>query len=262
MDWIFNVPLLVLGASIAALFAAFGVAGMWLTHRTIVPRLAVGAHDNEFTGVILNGMLIIYGLAVALIVVAVWENYADVSKLVSKEATAIALVYRDAGGYPNPARDRLRRDLGTYTQYIIQQAWPLQRRGIVPSGGVDLMNRVQDDLFAFAPSTEAQKILHGEALRAYNNLIDARRLRLDAVGSGLPTAMWAVVLIGASISLLASFLFRTQSLRLHYTMVGLLASLMGLVIFLILIYDHPFRGTHGLGPQAYELIVDQLMKPE
>ena len=27
-------------------------------------------------------------------------------------------------------------------------------------------------------------------------------------------------------------------------------SLMGLVIFLILIYDHPFRGTHGLGPAA------------
>lgn len=260
MEWIFNVPLLLLGASIAALFTAVGIAGMWLTHRLVLPRLGVGAHDNEFTGVILHGMLVIYGLAVALIVVAVWENYTSVEKLASREATAIAMLYRDAGGYPNPTRDRVRLGMAAYTEHVIQEAWPLQRRGIVPSGGVMLINQVQDDLIAFAPATEAEKILHAEALHAYNNLIESRRLRLDAVRSGLPAAMWTIVLIGALISLAASFVFRVQSLRLHYTMVGLLASLMGLVVFLILVYDSPFRGSHGLSPEAYELVYDQLIK--
>ena len=42
-------------------------------------------------------------------------------------------------------------------------------------------------------------------------------------------------------------------------MVGLLASLMGLLIFLIVIYDRPFRGSHGVSSEAYELIYNQLM---
>jgi hypothetical protein len=260
MEWIFNIPLLMLGVLIAAALTAASVGGLWATHRFIAPHLVVGAHDNEFTGVILHGMLVIYGLAVALIVVAVWENYTSVSKLVSREATAIAVLYRDTAGYPDPTRDRIRQDIAAYTEYVIEQAWPLQRRAIVPSGGVELIDRVQHDLFAVEPATEAQKLLHGEALRAYNNLIEARRLRLDAVGSGLPPAMWTIVLLGGLISLSASFLFRVQSLSLHYTMVGLLASLMGLVVFLILVYDYPFRGSHGLGPEAYELVYQQLIK--
>jgi hypothetical protein len=41
--------------------------------------------------------------------------------------------------------------------------------------------------------TEGQKLLHGETLGAYNQLIQARRLRLDAVGTGVPAVMWAVI---------------------------------------------------------------------
>jgi Protein of unknown function (DUF4239) len=260
MQWIYSVPLFPLGVLITIVFVGVGLSGMWLTQKFILPRLNVSAHDNEFTGAIIHGMLVIYGLAVALIVVAVWENYADVSKLVSREATAIAMLYRDVGAYPDSTSERLQHSLRTYTDEIIGEAWPLQRRGIIPTHGVELMNNFEDIIFAFAPKTEEQKILHAEALHAYNNLIEARRLRLDAVRSGLPGAMWAVVLLGALISLTSSFMFRVESAPLHYTMVSLLAALMGLVVFLILIYDSPFRGTHGVGSEAYELIRDHLMR--
>jgi hypothetical protein len=69
---------------------------------------------------------------------------------------------------------------------VIHEAWPLQQRGQVPSAGVERMNRFQDMLISFEPATEGQKLLHGETLQAYNNMIQARRLRLDAVGTGLP----------------------------------------------------------------------------
>ena len=56
-----------------------------------------------------------------------------------------------------------------------------------------------------------------------------------------------------------AFLFHVHSIRLHYTMVALLACLMGLVVFLIVTYDAPFRGTHGVDSEPYELILTQLM---
>ena len=259
MHWIYSVPLFPLGVLISLAFVTVGVAGMWLTHRHVRPHLAVREHHTEFTAVIIEGILIIYGLAIALILVSVWENYAEASTLVSNEATAIAMLYRDSGAYPEPTRGRLHEELRGYTEYVVKRAWPEQRRGGTPIEGVAWMNRVQDELFKFEPETESQKILHAEALHAFNHLIEARRLRLDAVRFGMPAAMWSVVILGALISLTASFLFQVDSGRLHYTMVGLLACLMGLVVFLIVSYDAPFRGTHGVDAEPYELVLRQLV---
>ena len=121
------------------------------------------------------------------------------------------------------------------------------------------MNRFQAMLVTFEPATEGQKLLHGETLRAYNQLIQARRLRLDAVNTGLPAVMWAVIVVGAFIGLSASFFFKVEDARLHGILVLLLAMFMGLVIFMILALDRPFRGDLGLRPDPYQLIYDQLM---
>ena len=77
--------------------------------------------------------------------------------------------------------------------------------GKVPVAGVQYMNRFQTMLIAFEPATEGQKLLHAETLRAYNVLIQARRLRVDAVNTGLPAVMWSVIVAGAFIGLSASF---------------------------------------------------------
>src|SRR5438093_4118499 len=140
-----------------------------------------------------HSVMVFYGLALALIAVNVFEPYADVSKIISQEATALAVLYRDVGGYPEPLRSQLQKELREYVDYVIHDAWPLQQRGQVPSAGVERMNRFQDLMITFEPATPRQNILHAEAFRAYNNMIQARRLRLDAVGIGLPSVMWIVI---------------------------------------------------------------------
>ena len=84
---------------------------------------------------------------------------------------------------------------------------------------------------------------------------------LDAVGTGLPGVMWAVVLVGAIIGLSATFFFKVEDARLHGILVTLLAAFMGLIIFMILALDQPFRGDLGISPQPYQLIYDHLMQP-
>ena len=130
----------------------------------------------------------------------------------------------------------------------------------IPTAGLEYMSRFQAVLDKFEPTTEGQKILHAETLRAYNQLIQSRRLRLDAVGTGLPGVMWAVIVIGAFISLSASFFFKVEDVRLHIIEVLLLAVFIGLVIFMILALDRPFRGDLGIRADPYQLVYDQLMK--
>ena len=101
------------------------------------------------------------------------------------------------------------------------------------------MNSFQSILVAFEPATDGQEILHEETLRAYNNLIEARRMRVDAALTHLPGLMWIVVLSGAVISLCASFFFSVT-----------------------FAFDRPFVGDLGVSAEPYQLIYDQLMKPQ
>jgi uncharacterized YccA/Bax inhibitor family protein len=124
-----------------------------------------------------------------------------------------------------------------------------------------MLNRFQSTLTQFEPATEGQKLLHGEALRAYNEMVEARSLRLDAVvNTGLPAVLWVVVLAGAAIGLIATFFFKVEDARLHSILVTLLAAFMGLVIFMIFAFDRPFRGDLGLTPEPYQLVYDKVMQ--
>jgi FtsH-binding integral membrane protein len=256
---LFDLPLWIVGSVIIGSLSLFAVGGLLVVRRRVLPRLRVTAEDSDFTGAMMQSVMVFYGLAVALIAVSVWQTYSDVQKIVSEEATSLAALYRDVSSYPESIRPQLQDELREYTRYVIEEAWPLQQRGKVPAGGVDRMNRFQTILVAFEPATESQKLLHGETLRAYNELIKARRARLDAVNTGLPLVLWTVVVVGGLIGLSASFFFKVEDARLHTTEVLLLAVFIALVMFMILSLDRPFRGDLGIRADSYQLIYDQLM---
>jgi hypothetical protein len=260
-DFIFDLPLLITGPAIVLLLCLYGVLGLLITRRCVLPRLRTDVQDFEFSGAMLQAVMVFYGLAVALIAVSVWQSYSDGAKIISQEATALAVLYRDVSNYPKPIRPQLQKGLSDYVDQIIHHAWPLQERGQTPTQGVVLMNHFQDILGGFEPATEGQKILHAETLRAYNQVIQARRLRLDAVNTSLPMILWFIIIAGAFISLTSAFFFKVEDVRLQGIQVVLVAAFIGLVIFMILALDRPFRGDLGLRPGAYQLIYDQLMRP-
>ena len=262
LESIFDVPLWIAGPGIVGVLCLFSVVGLLVVRRRLLTRLRIEGTDSEFTGAMLQSVMVFYGLAVALIAVTVFETYSDTSKIVTGEATSLNALYRDVSSYPDPIRLDLQQRLRDYTVQIIQEAWPMQRRGQIPAAGIEHMSQFQSVLDKFEPVTEGQKLLHGETLRAYNQLIQARRQRLDAVSTGLPGIMWAVIVIGAFISLGASFFFKVEDARLHVIEVLMLATFIGLIIFMILSLDRPFRGDLGIRADPYQLVYDQIMKKE
>ena len=109
--------------------------------------------DAHFSGAMVHSVMVFYGLALALIAVNVFETYADVSKIISQEATALAVLHRDVSAYPDPIRSQLQKELRDYVDYVIHEAWPLQQRGQVPNAGVERMTRFQGMLVTFEPAT-------------------------------------------------------------------------------------------------------------
>lgn len=260
-EFLFDTPVVIAAPVIILAMCAFGLAGLLLVRRRVLPRWRIGVEDSEFSGSMVQAVMVFYGLALAMIAVGAFNTYSDVSKVITTEAAELGAMYRDASTYPEPTRTQLQQALRDYARYVIDEAWPAQRKGEVARRGIEMLNRVQTTLAAFEPETEGQKILHAEAMRAFNELLEARSLRIDAVvGTGLPGVMWVIVLVGAMISLSASFFFRVEDVRLHATLVTLLATFIGLVIFMTFAFDRPFRGDLGLDSGPYQLVYDKVMK--
>jgi hypothetical protein len=259
-DFVFNIPLLVTGILLVSVISTLAALGLVFVRRRILPRLRLTEEDAIFSSTMLLSIMVFYGLMVALIAISVWERHSETERVVSREATELAVLYRDASGYPDPVRTQLQDALREYVEYVIHESWNEQRKGQVPRGGIERVSRFEQLLVTFEPATEGQKILHGETLRSYDEMIEARRLRLDAGGTALPGLMWVVMFIGGALGLAGSYFFRVSDPRMQTTLVILLATFIAMVIFMVLAFDRPFRGDVGIGPEAFELIYDQLMK--
>jgi hypothetical protein len=258
-EFLFHLPFATAALLIIGGLACYSLIGLAVIRRWVLPRMDVQPEDSDFTGAMVQAVMVFYGLAVALVAVSVWETHAEISGMVSEEASRIGGMYRDVSGYPEPTRSELRNELLGYTNYLIDEAWPLQNEGKKATRGVEWMNRFQTTLSAFEPRTEGQKSLHSEALAAYNRLIEARRLRLDAMDTRLPPELWFIIHFGACVSLAATFFFKVRDVRLHAIQVLLLAVFVGLVISMILAFDRPFLGDLGIGSEPYQVVRDQLM---
>jgi hypothetical protein len=261
MDALYSIPIWVIGLLLTVSMCVVSYAGLVVARRWVLPHLKIQSDDSQFGGAITQSVVVFYGLVVALIAVSVWQKYGQVSDVVSGEATAIAALWRDFGGYPEPQRTPLRAELRGYTEQIFNEAWPLQHKGQIPTVGVVWMNRLQGMLYGYEPASEGQKLLHAETLRAYNHFILMRRLRLDAVDTGLPGILWALILSGAVVCMTSAYFFRIEDARYHALMVILLALFVAMVIFVVFALDRPFRGDLAIPADSYRLIYDQLMKP-
>src|SRR5580765_6548740 len=118
-DALFDLPLWITGLGTVGVLVGFGVGGMLLVRRCVLPRLRIRVEDSEFIGTMMQSVMVFYGLAVALIAVSVWQTYSDVSSTVSHEEIAVAEIYRDVSSYPEPVRTELQMHLRHYVNQVI-----------------------------------------------------------------------------------------------------------------------------------------------
>src|SRR5258708_28705784 len=170
---------------------------------------------------------------VGLIAVGVWEQFSSTDEKVALEASEVAAVYRDLNAYPEPDRSRLQTDVREYTRYVIDKAWPLQRKEIIPQEGTDILWKFQNHLTSFQPTTSSASIIHAETLRSFNHLVELRRMRLHNVATGLPTAAWVVLVFAAGLTMSVSCFFETRSFNRHFWMVAIPRRLLRRLISLL-----------------------------
>jgi hypothetical protein len=256
--WLYEIPPRYAALIMVFFVEALSLIGLALARRFLLPRFHYSEGINDAVSGTVQAIGVFYGITVGLIAVAVWNTNATATDLVSKEASAIGGVYRDVGGFPSPLREELRSKLGEYTAFVIERDWPAQREGKILDGGTIILNDFQTKLFSYEPATPGQVELHSEALHAFNVLADCRRLRLNAVDGGLSGTMWAVIWVGAAISIGVAYLFNIQDPKMHAVLVALMGGFLAMVLFMIVINDKPFYGSASISPGSYQMLLDRM----
>jgi hypothetical protein len=259
--WLYQISPLRAGLLLIVFIETVSLLGLFCTRRFVLPRLRYSGDVNDAVSGTVQAIGVFYGITVGLIAVGVWNTNSSSAELVSREAASIGALYRDVSAYPAPIRDELRSKLREYTVFIIEEAWPAQKKGHgqMLDEGVRVIDDFQAKLYSFEPATPGQVALHNETLAAYNSMLVYRRLRIDAVGSGLSSVMWAVIWVGAVISIGVAYFFNINDPKLHFVLVALMAGFLAMVLLMIIINDKPFYGYVAISSDPYKLILHRLI---
>ncbi len=246
-----RLPLLAGAVVVVGGFVLLSVLLARLTHR-FVPQEMLREH-NDLTGFTFAVVGVIYAVLLGFVAIGVWERFSTAEGATYAEASPLAMIYRDAESFPQSGA--LRRELRRYVSDIIYISWPAMKRG-----GTDPAVEVEAEHLArevngLSPHDARESNLQQQMMTELASSLQARDQRLAEGATGLNGVMWTVVILGGFITVAFTYLFGFKRSSMQSAMIGTLALLIGLVIFLTMSLDYPFRGNIHVQPDAFERVL-------
>jgi hypothetical protein len=223
------------------------------------PQFVDGEH-NDVAGILLGVVGATYGIMLAFVIVAVYEDFSDAQSTVHSEATALAELYRDTRGMD--IADPMNGAIGGYVRAVVDEDWPMMADGRLSDrgwAGVDAMFAV---LQGFEPATQSQDAFLGAAIDDLNQVVEGRRARLFHAQEALPGMLQALMIGGAVLLIAFTWLFGMRLFRTQVLMVVGVAGLIGFSVVLAMMIDHPFSGDLSVSSDPFtEGILGNLSPP-
>ena len=240
------------------------LGGLELVER-LVPAQTRQQH-NDVAGFIYAALGVIYAVLLALVVIAVFEEFQAADETVEQEANALAEIAWLAHRVPEPEGPYIQELARSYAEEVVDNEWPLMEQGQAPlmtqveqtPTGWSLIDNIRASLQAVDPQSKAEEQIYAEGLDQVQRLADARRMRLVAAEEGLPAVLWAVLIFGGIATVSFTYLFGLESTWAHRLMVVILAAVIGLVLFTIGVMEHPFSGGARISTGAFDLVLERL----
>jgi hypothetical protein len=250
--WLYSTPVVIALPLFVAAFIGTSLL-IVLGLRRWVPRSGDRLSEwDRVLGYVMASYGVLYGVTLALIAAASYEDYRGVEQIVLAETSSISVLYRDASGFPEPTGSELQQLLGDYTDRVIEVDWVHQAAGEIPSHTASEVTQMQELLFSFDPAAESESNLHQETIAAFDDFLANRGARIGATAQELPPILWLVLYVGAFINAVLIGMVEVGRLRVHLIMAGLVAAYVGIVIFAIASFDHVYTGEVSIDTTFFD----------
>ena len=252
MYYILHMPPFLLLLIILIVFGGVGIGGVYLFRKYI--RINYKRSHNEavgYTFAILGGF---YGLLLGFVVFFVWDSLKEGHNNADREGSLAKGLYRNIRYYGE--NDDSKRDLMksylAYVNYVLDKEYP-DMEHLRPQS--DSGRLYFNDVFHKMERLKTTDMRVTEMFTELNELATYRSLRQLDGDSAMSIEIWVPIMIGAFILLVSALMIDVESLRLHMTITAMLGIFIGMVMYIIILLDHPFTGVIRIEPTGYREVI-------
>ncbi len=235
--------------------AVIGSVAIELATKRIILE-DVRRQHNDVAAAMFGVIGVTFAVLLAFVVMFTFEQFNAARAASGVEATTVQDVADAASALP--AHEALRADVAAYVRAVIAREWPAQAEGHADDSARPALRALQAEASGFVPTDQAQTNFHAALVAALTRLQDARAARLAAAANTVPSVVWAVMLLGGALTIVAGSFLGASSLRMHMVMSATLAASGALVVVLIVALSQPFRGDFRVTTAPFERVLAQL----
>ena len=258
--WLYDLPNWLFFVITVAVFIAFSLLGAFLFSTKFEDKLNLKYEHNNIVSIFLGLSGVFYGITLGLIAVGTFENFNATEDKVNNESSSLSALYRNVSMFEKNQKETLKSILKTYARTVVNEDWILQKHGIIPTGSTNVLEEFQNNFARYVPETKKDEIIYSKSLAQYNEFIEKRTLRLNAIAACLPSTIWLILFMGAFVNIVLTWLLVINNKKLDILINVLSGLLLGSLIFLIAAMDNPFRGEYCVSSDSFQLLLDGLMK--
>jgi hypothetical protein len=242
--WILLAVLFIGGA------VAFALAGTLVSRSLIRHGIAEG-HNDVLVPIFLTAG-VIYAVLLGFMVVAMWESYDGAHANTAEEASLLVPIYRQTEIMAPEKGAAMRELIRAYSEDVIK-GWPtFQATG---QGSAEARITIDSMLKLYAtltPATKVRELAAAQFLETLSQMLVDRNKRLLQASEALSWVMWVAAFGGGMVTVGMSFVLYMDRPRPQVVMTSILAALIGVLLFIMAVFDHPFQGPLAITPEPFE----------
>jgi hypothetical protein len=212
---------------------------------------------NEVTDPLLAVVGTLFAILLGFMVANAMTRFEEARNNVQQEAGALGDIFRLAGAIPSPIGPQLRTQCTRYAEIVVRDEWKLMEEDKMSDAAWNVAGDMWQQCIQYEPKTQGQSNLHQTLLEVVSHFGECRRARLAQLTYALPPSMWCIVCVGGFATILFTYFFGVENLRLQITMTSILATVLSLNIFLLISFDDPFSGDVRVSAAPFE--ADQIL---
>jgi hypothetical protein len=220
-------------------FVVVGVGGFMLMRR-FVPSLATHADSRSLSSAfgISSGL---FSFVLAFTIGQLYTNFTRSNADAKQEASVLAQVLRTSDGLPGVGVT-IHREVLDYAREVRTHEWAMMEHGRSSVAAWQAIDRMYVTLEQ-ARETSGANPFFSQTLTRMNDLVVARRTRLDDSNLSLPTVFQVMLLFGAVLALSTTFYFKPFGEGIQVVMIGAASALVGTAMLVALMLDYPYSGS-------------------
>jgi uncharacterized membrane protein YdcZ (DUF606 family) len=282
-----------MGLVVFVMFAAAGVgSALHLFLMKINQALSerVPSHDHsELAGHFYGVVGVIYAVVLAFVVVTAWQRSDHTEEVSMQEQHDAATLFDVVGAVaakPVAAlkaqqmlREYARHMLGEARQMERNQALCLEenfgnesasackiRDGEIPASRFenDVVPAIQANVMALKPNKLREQSLYEQSITLFNDFVGDREHRRHHYAESAPAALWFAFAIGAFLLVALPYFGQGERNPIRQCLRNVvLCTMIGVIVGLAYVFDHPFRGNPTLRDQWCATLshFDQVLTP-